>query len=53
MGACEKRGAGQEERGGARGDLSTKGEKEESGVGATGCGEATLLINNYTYNLQC
>ena len=44
MGAWEERGAGEEERGGAGGDLPTQGQKEESGVGAGGRGETFFLF---------
>lgn len=44
MGAKKERGAGKEERGGAGGDFSTSGQKEESGIGARGSGESVLAL---------
>lgn len=49
MGEEKARGAGKEKKGGTRGDLSTPGEKEKSGVRARSSGESVLtLINAYT-----
>ncbi|TMS11969.1 Intersectin-2 [Larimichthys crocea] len=50
MGACEERGAGQEERGRAGGDLQTQGQKEESRIGAGGCGETFMNVHTCNVN---
>lgn len=46
MGAWEERGADQEERRGTGRDLPTQSQKEESRVGAGGCGETALTFIN-------